>query len=233
VKLAAIVFDFDGIIVDSEPLHYRAYQQVLAPEGLGFPWEEYRDGYMGFDDRDALRERFRRAGRPLGEELMVDLIARKARAFKELVEADHAVPYPGVLELLRSTHGRVPLAVCSGALPGDIRPIFRKLGIGHVFDLVVTAEDVPVSKPDPECYALTLEGLRRARPESDLQAGRIVAIEDTPAGIAAAKGAGLRVLAVTNSYPREALTGADWVEASLEGVTVDGLERRLSEEPPP
>jgi beta-phosphoglucomutase len=229
VNLGAIVLDFDGVIVDSEPLHYKAYQEVLGPAGLGFPWEEYKKRYMGFDDRDALRERFKRADRDLGEEEMVDLIARKARAFKRLVESNHAVPYPGVLELIRAAHGRLPLAVCSGALPGDIRPVFRKLGIGHIFDLVVTAEDVVISKPDPECYALTIRRLSEARPGNEIRPGRTVAIEDTPAGIASAKGAGLRVLAVTNSYSREALAAADWVETSLEGVTVEDLEGRMSD----
>lgn len=213
----SVIFDFDGVIVDTEPLHYRAFQDILSPLGLGYGWEEYCRTYMGFDDRDAFREAFAAGGRQLSPEELEQLIARKAALFQEIV-ANGVTPYPGVVELIRHLHGAgVPLAVCSGALRSDIEPILTSLAITDCFACIVTAEDVEQSKPDPASYRLAFAKLQALHPTAVVQAaGRSCAIEDTPAGIASATGAGLRAVAVTNSYPADHLTGADLVVASLE-----------------
>jgi beta-phosphoglucomutase len=92
------------------------------------------------------------------------------------------------------------------------------LGIASRFDLIVSADDVRRSKPDPESYALAFARLAEKYATSLTAPGQSVAVEDTPAGIRSAKGAGLRVLAVTNSYGAEELADADWIVESLEGV---------------
>ncbi|HTP63816.1 MAG TPA: HAD family phosphatase [Geobacteraceae bacterium] len=212
--LAAVIFDFDGIIVDTEPIHYRAFQEVLVPLGLGYSWEEYLRSYIGYDDRDALRNVFRAAGRDLEEDGLRALIADKGAAFQRIIAAG-VEPYPGVVELVRAVGGNLPLALCSGALPADIVPILRNLGIADAFDAVVTAADVRASKPDPESYSLAVARLQSTFPADNISPERCLAIEDTPAGIAAAQGAGIRVLAVTNSYPAEELAGADRIVSSL------------------
>jgi len=219
--LAAVIFDFDGIIVDTEPLHYKAFQEILVPLGLGYPWEEYLRRYIGFDDRDAFREVFRSAGRALDDRELQALIAEKGRAFQTI--AAGAEPYPGVVELIRAISGKLPLGLCSGALPSDIEPILEQLGIAALFDVIVTAADVQASKPDPASYVLAVAGLKKAYPHNEITAGNCLAIEDTPAGIASASAAGLQVLAVTNSYPEEALAGAGRVVNSLAGVDLQGL----------
>jgi len=220
--LASIVFDFDGIIVDTEPLHYKAFQEVLIPLGLGYSWDEYLRHYIGFDDRDAFREAFRIAGRVLDEDELHRLIGAKADAFQVTI-ASGVEPYPGVVELIRSISGNLPLALCSGALPGDIQPILKQLGIDGAFDAIVTAADVDASKPDPASYILTVAKLRALFPEQGISAGNCLAIEDTPAGLASASGAGLKTLAVTNSYPEERLNGAGRVVLSLAGIDLEGL----------
>jgi beta-phosphoglucomutase len=214
---AAVIFDFDGIIVDTEPLHYRAFQEILAPLGLGYSWAEYLRLYIGFDDRDAFRETFRSAGRRLSDQQLQTLVREKGAAFQGII-AGGVEPYPGVKDLVREIAGKLPLALCSGALPSDIEPILEQLGIADLFDVIVTAADVKASKPDPESYALAVAGLKRAYPDLEIIAGRCLAIEDTPAGIASARGAGLKVLAVANSYPEENLAVADKVVATLAGV---------------
>lgn len=220
----AVIFDFDGVIVDTEPLHYRAFQQILAPRGLGFSWEEYVETYMGFDDRDAFTEAFRSGGLPLEQGELARLIARKADIFQDVIQ-EGITPYPGVVELIRALHAaEVPLAICSGALRSDIVPILETLAIGGCFDIIVTADDVAKSKPDPECYRVAYERLREHRSEAEFGATDTVAIEDTPAGIGAASSAGLKVVAVTNSYGAEHLTGADHTVASLEQLL--GFETR-------
>lgn len=223
--LNAVIFDFDGVIVDTEPLHYKAFQELLVPLGLGYSWEEYLDRYIGFDDRDAFREAFAVAGRQLSDEELKELIHGKAQAFLHIVSVGVA-PYAGVVELIRSISGNLPLALCSGALRSDIDPILGQLGLSGAFDVMVTADEVAASKPDPESYRLAVQRLQEAFP-GKVEAAASIAIEDTPAGIASATGAGLKVLAVTNSYPRERLTGACRVLNSLSGVDLEGLRLLL------
>ena len=217
----AVIFDFDGIIVDTEPLHYKAFQELLVPLGLGYSWEQYLETYLGFDDRDAFREAFRAGGRSLSGRELKELIDGKAHAFLKIVSVGVA-PYPGVVELIRSISGTLPLALCSGALRSDIDPILVQLDLTGVFDALVTADEVAASKPDPESYRLALQRLQALFP-GEVDAAATLAIEDTPAGIASATGAGLKVLAVTNSYPEERLAGACRVVHSLAGVDLEGL----------
>jgi beta-phosphoglucomutase len=208
----ALVLDFDGVIADTEPLHFRAFQETLEPEKLAFVWADYLSTYMGFDDRDAFRTRFKNAGRKVSAEKLAGLIAKKAEAFRRLARISGVKPYPGVRELLAAAREKkIPAAICSGALRSDIEPVLEANGLKGEFALMVTADDVPASKPDPACYRLVVERLGVA-PRTAL------AVEDSPAGIAAAKGAGLRVIAVTNSHGRDKLFGADRIVSSLTTV---------------
>ena len=247
----AIIFDFDGVIVDSERLHWAAFNAVMEPRGKTIAWPEYIEIYIGFDDRDAFRCAFPdienpprpslHSGHPStggdsnqsppaegcpqgGEGLSLDqLIAEKAAAFQELLADGGAAALPGAVELIKYLSGKLPIAICSGALREDIVPIIGKLGVADAFDTIVTAEDTHISKPNPAPYSKAWNQLagRFNLQASDIALG--VAIEDTPAGIASAKGAGLKVLAVTNSYDRSHLTQADVVIDSLEGLTLEKL----------
>jgi beta-phosphoglucomutase len=220
--LSAVIFDFDGIIVDTEPLHYRAFQRVLEPLGLGYGWDDYVSRYMGFDDRDAFREAFHEKGKDLPAGRLEELISAKAEEFQRII-AGGVTPYPGAVQLIRAVSGTLPLALCSGALHSDIVPILAQLGLSDAFDAIVTASDVSASKPDPESYLLALRLLREAFPEKSIDSRHSLAIEDTPAGILSAAGAGMNVLAVTNSYPAENLASAWKIVPSLAEVTVESL----------
>lgn len=212
--ISAVIFDFDGIIVDSERLHWAAFNKVLEPLGREISWAEYIKTFIGFDDRDTFRHAFPN----FGKIELAGLIEKKAAAFQELLENDGAAALPGAVELIKHLSGNIPLAICSGALRADIFPILGSLGIKNAFDTIVTADDTHISKPDPAPYKLAAKKL-------GVTSG--LAIEDTQAGIASAKGAGLKVLAVTNSYPAEALTQADAVVASLEGLTLEKLNELM------
>jgi beta-phosphoglucomutase len=218
----AVVFDFDGVIVDTERLHYRAFQEILEPLGLGYSWDEYTRVYMGFDDRDAFREVCRMSRRELTEEDLRDWIQQKAEAFESIVQDDSLEPFPGVGALLEALQtAGVPVAICSGALERDIRPILDRFGWREYFAHIITADQVQRSKPDPEGYQMAMHALGIARHD----ACNCFAIEDTPAGIMSAKAAGMRVLAVTNSYSSDQLTGADKVVESLANTGRNPLER--------
>ena len=214
----AVLFDFDGILVDSEPMHYRAFIEILDPLGMGFPWKEYVETYMGYDDRDAFREAFRAKGIDLDDANLGKLVAAKSEAFLRGLSAG-VTTYPGAVPLIETLSAAgFPLALCSGALRSDIDPILAQLGVARCFDVIVSADDVRRSKPDPESYALAFGRLSERHPALLTAPEMSVAVEDTPAGIRSAKGAGLRALAVTNSYGAEELAEADWVVGSLEAV---------------
>ncbi len=216
----AVIFDFDGVIVDTEPLHYKAFQEVLGPLGIGFSWEEYVDTYMGFDDRDAFLEAFRVHGRELDGRMLAQLVASKSRIFLDII-GNGVRPYPGTVPLITSLSvSGIPLAISSGALRSDILPILEILGITRCFLHVVAADDVAKSKPDPESYLLAFRRLRETRPLLLSTPDRCLAVEDTPAGVRSAKGAGLRVLAVTNSCGGEQLSEADYLTDSLASVRI-------------
>lgn len=211
----AVIFDFDGIIVDTEPLHYKSFQQVLAPLGFEFTWQEYLDDYIGFDDRDAFREAFAANNKKLDTNQLHSLISQKAQAFQNVIK-DGVSAYPGTVELIHKLrNARIPLAICSGALKSDIEPILLMLNLTDCFDTIVTADDVATSKPDPECYEIAFSKLL-ALQIKPFTKGNTFAIEDTPAGIYAARKADLNVCAVTNSYAAEKLTDATFTTSSLE-----------------
>jgi beta-phosphoglucomutase len=212
----AVIFDFDGVIVDTEPLHYRAFQKVLEPVGVGFSWQEYMDIYMGFDDRDTFLEAFHSRGKTIDPSELHRLIDRKAVIFQDVIQ-DGVTAYPGVVPLIRHLHeASVPLAISSGALHSDIDPILRILDLSDCFEIIVAADDISKSKPDPECYRLAFEKLVAQAPSTAISQARTLAIEDTPAGIVSAKAAGLQVVAVTNSYSRDHIAGAARIVSSLE-----------------
>lgn len=214
IQAEAVIFDFDGVIVDTEPLHYAAFQRTLEPLGLHFTWQEYVETYIGFDDRDAFKYAFSSKGTKLSQDELHSLIEQKAAFFQEVIRSDVSA-YPGVLDLIIHLHAnKIPLAICSGALKADIDPILAMLGISDYFEAIVTADDVAVSKPDPESYQLAFERLQTAHQYSFSKEATI-AIEDTPAGISAAKVAGLMVCAVTNSYPADRLSQATFITDSL------------------
>ena len=218
----AVIFDFDGVIVDSEPVHWAGFARVLRARGIALSWDDYRERYLGYDDHDCFLAVCADHGRPLDEAGVAALTAAKTAAVREVLAAS-VEALPGAVALIGALRAAgVPLAICSGALRPEIEIAALRVGVLDRFAVVVAAEDVMAGKPDPSGYALALERLRAATARP-LGAVRSLAIEDSPAGIEAARRAGLRVLAVTTSYPASALTAADAVVTSLADVTVQQL----------
>lgn len=223
MPLKAVIFDFDGVIADTEPIHYRAFQEVARREGLSCTWEEYLELYIGYDDRDLFRHAFRRERRDLNERRTIELVEKKAREFRRMLNLHGAKPFPGSVELIRAAAAAMPIGLCSGALRGDVDPVLSLLGVDSLFSAVVTAEDVHVSKPDPASYRLCVDLLATAFPGRDIVPASCVAVEDTPAGIAAARGAGLKVLAVATSHRLDQLSSAHRAVESLGNVSLDDV----------
>jgi beta-phosphoglucomutase len=215
LPLKAVVFDCDGILVDTEPLHYKAFQKVLVPLGLGHDYEHYLEKFIGFDDRDAFLHAFVEAGRELDPITLENLVEAKGFALQKQIE--QGVPtFPGVVELVRELAGRnIPLAVASGALRHEVIAFVKSLGLSEAFSVIVAADEVKKSKPDPESYLLAIDRLKQAQGLSSLNPESCIGVEDTPAGIVSAKAAGLYVIAVTNSFPEKDLLHADHIVGSL------------------
>ena len=223
--LQAIVFDFDGVLVDSEPLHHRALQEIGQPLGIDLDFAEYAKTYIGFDDRDSVRYMLTGRAEPLDpvmERRVAELCHRKQQIFDQLM-AEGAPAMPGAVALVQAAKAAMPVAVASGATAGEIALMLDGLGLSQAFEVIVAADDVARSKPDPQSYALAVQRLRAELDRPDLTAGGCLAIEDTETGIASAKAAGLQTLGVTTTRSAEVLHEADRVVESLEGLTVNQL----------
>lgn len=216
--MQTVIFDFDGVIVNSEPLHWQAFIGVLEPMGLTVDYPTYLQRYVGCDDRDFYRLFFADRQRELDEQRLPDLIDAKAHAFERIV-GQGVEAIDGAVELVIGCAERWPVGLCSGALRRDIECILPHIGDGTLmqrFGAVVTADDVARSKPDPQGYLLAAERL-------GIAPGECVAIEDTPAGIESARSAGMQTLALATTCPADQLADADRIVDCLTQVNPDAL----------
>ena len=221
--LQAIVFDFDGVIADTEVLHLRAYQQVLASEGLTISSEEYFGKYLGYDDVGVFKALGKDRGVPMDDRRVKQLIARKSTRYDELSAAGDML-FPGAAEFIRTAAAAVPIAIASGALTHEIEEILESAGLRPLFKVIVGADQTERSKPHPEPYQTAFDRLRLVTGR-DLIPWRSVAIEDSRWGLASARGADLRCVAVTNTYQADELRPeAELVVAGLHALTLDALD---------
>ena len=227
--LHAIVFDFDGVLADSEPLHFEVYRRVLADIGITLSPELYYARYLGYDDVGGFRAVLQDNGRLADDESVQALCIAKAGLFPELVTG-RDVLFPGVADRVRSFASTLPLAIASGALPHEIELILQGAKLRDAFQVVVGAGDTPQSKPAPDPYARAVRLLqdRGLVPQGDDAASRCVAIEDSKWGIQSAKRAGLACIGVTTSYPAAELTDADLVVQDVTALSIDMMRELVS-----
>lgn len=228
----AIILDFNGVLVDDEPIHLELFQKVLGEEGVTLSAQDYYRHYLGFDDRGCFRAVLEAAGQRVDAPRLERLIVRKASYYKERVHREGYPFFPGAVELVRSIAARGwMLGLVSGALRDEVVGALGQESLRESFKVLVTAEDVGAGKPDPEGYRKALEGLNAnpPLPERLLHPHEVVAVEDSPAGLESAAGAGLRTLAVAQTYPPEELSAADAVVERVEGLTADEIERLLGD----
>jgi HAD superfamily hydrolase (TIGR01509 family) len=219
MALRAVIFDFDGVLVNSEPLHFRAMRECLLAEGIAIDEDEYAREYLAYDDRRAVRIALENHDRPCDPPRVGALAERKAAIFDRLLPE---IPvFPGVPELLRALAADFPLAIASGALRVEIEKVLAARGMRDLFATVVGADDVTLGKPHPEPYLAAMNGLSGRAP--GLRPEECLAIEDSMPGVASALAAGMKVVAVTNSYPAGKLSAAHAVVRSLAEVQPPGL----------
>jgi len=214
----AVVFDFDGVLADTERLHLVAFQQVFADRAWTLDEAAYFERYLGFDDRDLVDAYVRDHGQQIDRDARADLVQRKAARYAQLLDAGAAL-YPDAEACVRALGTRFPLAIASGSLRAEIETILRPAGLADAFRVIVGADDVARSKPAPDTYVAAVERL-------GIAPARAVAVEDSPWGLQSARAAGLRTIGITTSYPASALTDASLVIASLRELT-PGLVQRV------
>jgi beta-phosphoglucomutase len=210
--LRAMIFDFDGILVDSEPAIVEVYQEMAAREGWVLTEEEYYRDYLALDDRATVAQLYRRHERELSLDRRDELIRWKRDTYLEAIRGGLPA-VPGATEFVRRCSLMFPLAIASGSLGDEVEYLLGKLELRDCFAVLSTADASEHSKPHPEVYLHALTGLRKLDcfRHSRLQASECLAFEDAPAGVYAAHAAGIRCVALAHSRPLEELGHADWV----------------------
>jgi HAD superfamily hydrolase (TIGR01509 family) len=220
--LKAIIFDCDGVIADTEPIHMAAFGRVLAEEGITLTEEDYFAQYLALDDRGCFTKALTGCGRPLTQEQLIELIRRKAEYVEPAMQADLRI-LPGAAEFIHLASPVYPLAVASGALKAEIELVLKYGALRDHFRVIVSAEDVTRSKPHPDPFLKARE-LLDAVTGHHIEPAECLVIEDSIHGIRAAHKAAMRCLAVSNSYPREKLAEADHIVDSLAGLSLSDAE---------
>lgn len=225
--LRAVIYDFNGVLVDDEPLHLELFQRVLEEEGVGLSDEDYYAEYLGYDDKDCFTAVLRAAGEEPSTARVSRLIARKAAYYQDHIRR-HGYPFfPGAADTVRACGERGwVLAVVSGALREEVEGALDQEGLEDLFKVLVAAEDVSAGKPDPEGYRRVLEALntRPPLPERLFHPHEVLVVEDSPAGLEAAAGVGLPTLAVANTYPPGDLSAAGAVLAGTGELSAERIE---------
>ncbi|MFI5278994.1 MAG: HAD family hydrolase [Gemmatimonadales bacterium] len=216
----ALLLDYNGVIVDDEPVHFLALSGILADEDIALDETAYYRDFVGCDDRAAFRKAFARAGRIAAPDAVRELVLRKSARYAELAATGLAL-VPGVSAFVRTAAERARIAVASGALRHEIEQGLALAGIRDLIGVIVSQEDVATTKPDPAGFQLALTRLADLEPG---QRWRALAIEDSPPGLGAARALGAGCLMLTTSYPAGALAGADLTWDTFEGHAPAELE---------
>jgi len=224
--IQAIFFDFNGVIIDDEPLQLAAYKEVLGEQGIALTESDYYAA-LGMDDRRFVQTAFERAKQPLSEELYARLLEGKTLRHRKLIE--EALPlFPGVVNFLKAAAREFSLGLVSMANKDEIDYVLERARLSCLFRVIVSAENVSSCKPSPECYATALQKLNEKRSEErrlPVLARECLVVEDSPPGIISGREAGMHTLGMTNTVSEEELraAGAEVVTASLADWTVDAV----------
>ena len=225
--IKAILFDFNGVIINDEPLQMKAYQEILAKEGITLSEEDYYS-CLGMDDKTFIEAAYRRADKKADANKVLEITQAKTNRWRELIATE--VPlFEGVEDFIKKTAQDFALGIVSMARREEIEYVLERANLGGYFSTIVSAEDVELCKPAPDCYLKGLKKLNEYQSNAgkpSFQAHECLAIEDSPPGIASARAAGMRTLGVTNTVAAEELraAGAEVVSKDLADWTVETVE---------
>lgn len=215
--ISAIVFDFDGVLADSEAIHLRALKAAFGARGWSLSDADYYTHYLGFDDRGCIAAFTAREGLTISSDEASAVLRDKEQRYAALLSAGDIL-FPTVGPCLERLSPHLPLAIASGSLRGEIEHILDANGIRHYFQTIIGADDVREGKPAPESYTRAVEAL-------GFRGHQAVAIEDSPWGLQSARAAGLYTFGITTSYRAASLTDAHEVIDSLDAITPERLQQ--------
>jgi HAD superfamily hydrolase (TIGR01509 family) len=229
--IKALLLDFNGVIINDEPIQMRAYQELLAAENIALTDAEYYDS-LGMDDRTFVEAAYERAGRTPETNKVLEIVQHKSQKWRDIV-ADEVPLFENVENFIRKMSNELALGIVSMSNRADILHILEMTGLTDCFDVIVSAEDVTKCKPDPECYRIGFRELDLARTTKGhlpMIHGECVVIEDSPPGVQAGRAADLPVLGVTNTVPAEALrsAGATWIATDLNDWFAESFRRAFA-----
>ena len=228
MAVRAIIFDLDGTLADTEPFHFEAFNAVLRPYEIEVSRADYFGRLVGYDDHDCFLRLLREHRKSAGDALINDLIAQKTGIYQAMI-AERQVLFPGAAEFVRRCAQRFPLTLVTGTLRAEAEMILRNAEIRGLFADIVAAEDVKYGKPAPDGFNAALGRLGYIlRPHPPLVAAECLAVEDTAAGIEAARRAGMCVLAVAQTSSAVELAVADFVRPSLAETNLDEVLQLLA-----
>ena len=212
--IRAVIFDFNGILADDDPIHMHAFRRVVEEEGLTFTDAEYMERYLPLNDRDCFQEVWQKHGLELREPELVKLIQRKSAYYFSAIEGKDVL-FEGAADAIRAAASRGPVGIASGARRGEIRHILGAAGLLECFSTIVAAEDVQRGKPDPQPFQFAFNRLKES--SAALEPQDCAAVEDSLGGIQSALSAGIPCLGVAHSYPKERLEKArpQWLIDSI------------------
>jgi beta-phosphoglucomutase len=230
MSLKAVLFDFNGIIINDEAIHQKLVGDILISENLRLCPQDYPELCLGRSDRACLSDILARRGRIVSEDTLQKLIAAKTIAYRQHLEALETLPlYPIKAFLKKLQTIGLAIGLVTGALRSEVTWILEKAEIADYFQVIVAGDDITTSKPDPYGYLLAVERFNRVQPTLELQPQNCLVIEDTPAGIAAAKNAGMQVVGVANTYPFHMLQRlANWTVDDLSELELDRVQAVFS-----
>lgn len=235
--LRAVIFDFDGVITDSEILHLHTFNQVLAPYGIEIATRDYYKDYLGLTDFDCFKLLVDKGLLELDVQGIENLIRQKNQTYQELARTEGKI-IKGVCDLLQTLKQyNIPMAICSGSLLPEIELILKEAQLESYFEVIVSAEQIRKGKPEPEGFLLTLRKLNEVigfakepqngdsgKSQSPIAGNQCVVVEDSHWGLEAARAAGMHTIAVTNSYDAEQLALAEKVVDNLSQLSINGLQ---------
>ncbi len=231
MALKAVLFDFNGVIINDEPLHQRLIETLLLEENICLKAGEFTQFCLGKSDRLCFQGLFEHRGRILTDRHLQRLIDRKAVMYQTaLAELDPLPIFPGLEDLIyRFRIANIALGIVSGALRQEITQVLARTGLASYFSVIVAGDDLEASKPDPSSYRLGVERLQQAFPELEITAADCLAIEDSFPGLEAAKRAGISVVGVAHTYPFHMMhRHANWAVDHLNDLEVERVEAILN-----
>ncbi|MGD1805580.1 HAD family hydrolase [Dapis sp. BLCC M126] len=228
MTLKAVLFDFNGVIINDEFLHEKLIEQVLLEENLLLKPGEYHKFCLGRSDCACLEDILTQRGRYINEGYLEQLIKRKTLAYQKQLESIEELPiYSDTVDFIdRVSQANLKMAVVTGAMRAEVELVLNKANLADYFQVIIAGDDVEASKPQPDGYLLAVDILNQQYTDINLQPSECLVIEDTFPGIEAAKLAGMAVVGVAHTYPFHMLQRlANWCVDYLSDLELDRIQK--------